>query len=83
MEFPPPAGRRCAAPRHRQGSRVAFSDVALVTDVRGTPTITFRIVNERPFSCLFDVTCRVSALVKDPKAGMRTGPGGDERQSFF
>ncbi|CAK9024484.1 Inward rectifier potassium channel Kirbac3.1 [Durusdinium trenchii] len=52
-------------------SRVAFSDVALVTDVRGTPTITFRIVNERPFSCLFDVTCRVSALVKDPKAGMR------------
>ncbi|CAE6971660.1 unnamed protein product [Symbiodinium sp. CCMP2592] len=52
-------------------SRVAFSDVALVTNIRGCPTVTMRIVNERPFSSLFDVTCRVSALVKDPKAGMR------------
>lgn len=56
------------------GSRVAFSDVALVRSlktVRGCPTISFRIVNERPFSCLFDVTCRVSALVRDSEAGLR------------
>ncbi|CAJ1358925.1 unnamed protein product [Effrenium voratum] len=52
-------------------SRVAFSSVALVTNIRGCPAVTMRIVNERPFSALFDVTCRVSALVKDPKAGMR------------
>eukprot|EP00930_Biecheleria_cincta_P100018 TRINITY_DN91621_c0_g1_i1.p1 TRINITY_DN91621_c0_g1~~TRINITY_DN91621_c0_g1_i1.p1 ORF type:complete len:173 (-),score=19.69 TRINITY_DN91621_c0_g1_i1:275-793(-) len=52
-------------------ARVAFSDCVVVSNIRGYPTLTFRMVNERPFSCMLDAKCSVSALVKDPVVGMR------------